>query len=349
MVKLFVTLAISISLGMACAHASSLKTVVSLNGSWKFSIGDNPEWSKPDFNDADWDNIFAPDNWEDQGYMGYDGFAWYRKKIDIPSTPYNNSLYISLGNIDDVNEVYLNGKKIGELGLLPPKYETTYTSPVLYYIPEKFINFNGENTIAVRVYDDIADGGIINGKLCIGYDADQHLLNYDLSGNWKLTFHNYKDCRDIDYDDSQWYNVHVPACWESQGFNNYDGHAWYRKSFTMPNDLTDQKLYLILGKIDDKDRVFLNGEEIANYKDMFNTPFDCRYKGYWQMRRAYKIPKSLLKPGQKNVITILVYDGGGIGGIYEGPVGIMDSENYDHYVDENEESGYATIFNWLSN
>lgn len=347
MVKLFVILAISMGLGVLSAQACSLETVVSLKGTWKFTIGDNMKYAQSTYNDSDWDNIYAPDNWENQGYMGYDGFAWYRKTVTIPSTPHNDALYIDLGYIDDVNEVYFNGTKIGELGILPPKYESAYTSPLFYYIPEKLINFNGKNTIAIRVYDEIANGGIINGKLQIGYDKNLDLLDFDLSGNWKLTFHNYKDCRNIGYDDSGWYNVHVPASWESQGFNNYDGHAWYRKEFVLPEKLDDQKLYLILGKIDDKDRVFVNGEEIANYKDMFNTPFDCRYKGYWQMRRAYKIPRNILKPGTKNAIAVLVYDSGGAGGIYEGPVGLMESKHYSKYINDNEEDNYTTILNWI--
>ncbi|NJM16255.1 MAG: hypothetical protein HC896_13550 [Bacteroidales bacterium] len=43
--------------------------------------------------------------------------------------------------------------------------------------------------------------------------------------------------------------------------------------------------------------------------------------------RIYEIPRGLLKPGQTNVITIKVYDSGGEGGIYNGPVGLITKEN----------------------
>jgi hypothetical protein len=39
------------------------------------------------------------------------------------------------------------------------------------------------------------------------------------------------------------------------GFPDFDGYACYRKAFELNNKITDdEKLYLILGKIDDRDR-----------------------------------------------------------------------------------------------
>jgi len=58
--------------------AGDYKTILNLAGYWKFSIGDNPQWAKPAYNDKDWDKIIVPGKWEDNGYVGYDGYAWYR-------------------------------------------------------------------------------------------------------------------------------------------------------------------------------------------------------------------------------------------------------------------------------
>jgi len=49
------------------------KFVKSLNGIWKFHIGDNPEkaidgFEKRDFNDSEWADILVPSNWELNGY-----------------------------------------------------------------------------------------------------------------------------------------------------------------------------------------------------------------------------------------------------------------------------------------
>lgn len=83
---------------------------------WKFQTGDNPEFSKPGFDDRSWKTIRVDNFWETQGYTNYDGMAWYRTHIVIPSSLKVNSavlqaLSISLGRIDDMDETYLNGKK----------------------------------------------------------------------------------------------------------------------------------------------------------------------------------------------------------------------------------------------
>jgi sialate O-acetylesterase len=248
-------------------------------------------------------------------------------------------LYLSLGKIDDVNQVYFNGVLIGTLGSFPPEYESAYNLPVLYPIPENLIRFNQENTIAVRVFDEKMGGGMVSGNLVIGFDPDELLLTQNLSGIWKLSFKNYKGCRAIDYDDSDWQDIQVPASWESQGFNQYDGYAWYRKSFELSEQIVPQKLYLVLGKIDDKDKVFLNNVEIGEYRDMYNSPMVNRNHGDWQMRRAYKIPDKLLNAKGTNTIAIVVYDSGGIGGIHEGPVGIMTKVQYQQYVAAHRDEG----------
>src|SRR5665647_2141541 len=68
-------------------HASKENLVLlqSLEGKWQFSIGINEEWISPKFNDSSWESIKVPSPWEDQGYNGYNGYAFYRKKITISS------------------------------------------------------------------------------------------------------------------------------------------------------------------------------------------------------------------------------------------------------------------------
>lgn len=316
-------------------HASELEPLVKLNGYWKFSIGDDKAWAKKDFDDSKWDEVYAPSNWESQGYVGYDGYAWYRTRFEVPQSKYSHTLFLDMGNIDDVNEVYFNGVLIGQMGKFPPRYETAYNARLVYAVPESLIRFDGENTLAVRVYDDELNGGIVSGTLVLGYDKNQRLLSMDLSGDWKISFKNLKGCRNANYDDSSWKRIHVPASWESQGYNNYDGYAWYRKNFEFPAKLANEKLYLILGKIDDIDKVFFNGEEIGSYEDMYNTPLGNKHMGNWQMRRAYKIPDKLINKNGSNTIAVVVYDQEGMGGIYEGPVGIMTAENYKIYEEVN--------------
>jgi hypothetical protein len=75
---------------------------------WKFQTGDDLEWAKPGYDDSKWALINAGTNWESQGYSNYDGFAWYRQSITIPSklkkeAQANGGLILNLGTIDDAD------------------------------------------------------------------------------------------------------------------------------------------------------------------------------------------------------------------------------------------------------
>jgi sialate O-acetylesterase len=107
--------------------------------------------------------------------------------------------------------------------------------------------------------------------------------------------------------------------WETQGFDDYDGGAWYRKKFTLPKALVGEDLVLILGKIDDSDKTFINGKLVGTMTDA------------WQTIRYYPITSQQLKAGE-NTIIVFVDDPQGNGGIFEGPVGIMKQSEFTKYL-----------------
>ena len=129
---------------------------------WKFQTGDNTEWANSNFNDSKWPSIIAGTNWESQGFSNYDGFAWYRQTIVIPSklkkaAQENGGLILNLGTIDDADYTYWNGERIGKNGELPPNYLGAYDKLREYSIPTDKIQWDKPNVIAVRVFD--AGGG----------------------------------------------------------------------------------------------------------------------------------------------------------------------------------------------
>jgi beta-galactosidase/beta-glucuronidase len=117
-----------------------------------------------------------------------------------------------------------------------------------------------------------------------------------------------------------WEDITVPGAWEGQGFKNYDGSAWYRKQFTIPKEMAGEDLVLMLGKIDDSDKTFLNGKLIG-------TSFEK-----YDKIRIYHIPMNVFKPGEINTLIVFVEDPRGVGGIYEGPVGIMKQSEFTRYI-----------------
>ena len=59
-----------------------------------------------------------------------------------------------------VSKVTQNGVRIGATGSMPPNYSTAWTLPRKYPLPSKLVRKDGENVIAVRVYDGTGGGGI---------------------------------------------------------------------------------------------------------------------------------------------------------------------------------------------
>lgn len=312
---------ITLSVGL---NAQKFQKLASLYGNWKFSIGDDKAWAKEDYKDADWESIKVPSNWEDQGFNGYDGFAWYRKRFTISSDFKNEQLYLELGYIDDCDEVYVNGTLIGYTGSMPPKYSTAYDAFRRYILPREILRYDKPNTIAVRVYDSGIAGGIVNGNVGLTMQENPFPLIINLEGLWKFIPRDNMEYKNPGVAGVNWKSISVPKAWEDQGYKNYDGFGWYCKNFSVTSDYSKENLVLVLGKIDDFEEVYLNGQYIGPLKRI-----DEVRKGgtkYAQFR-AYFIPGKLLKPGN-NVLSVRVLDIGGWGGIYEGPVGFSKQSDY---------------------
>jgi sialate O-acetylesterase len=317
--------------GKAMAGDNRLTMLINLKGGWAFTIGINDDWISPKFNDSNWETIKVPSSWEDQGFNGYNGYAFYRKKFTVPSTLKGRMLYLYMGYIDDVDVVYFNGKKIGSTGGFPPNYHTAYDAERIYYVPEELINFDGTNVIAVKVYDTEQAGGIVGGEIGLYGGKTSVNLDVNLQTPWKFKTGDDMKRRDIAYDDSKWSEIMVPSRWEDQGYRDYDGYAWYRKTFVYQGTATDDRMVLIMGKIDDLDQVFINGVLVGSTGNFPANGNRASSGSEYEAFRGYYLPAGVLKKGQKNVIAVRVIDTGGEGGIYEGPVGLLSQTKYIEY------------------
>jgi hypothetical protein len=71
-----------------------------------------------------------------------------------------------LGKIDDVDQTYFNGERIGESGEFPPDYEASEFNKVRRYpVEADLIRYGQDNVIAVRVYDQGGRGGMWQGPM----------------------------------------------------------------------------------------------------------------------------------------------------------------------------------------
>ncbi len=169
---------------LKCQTYSDVPEAIKLDSGWKFITGDNIEYARSDYDDTKWKNIKVDKPWEKYGYDNYDGFAWYRIKVFIPSdlvkkAILKDKIVFKMGKIDDVDQVYLNGEIIGENGKTEQAGRTDtrfrnikdskWKIERIYSLKtdDPRIRWDKVNTIAVRVYDSGEEGGIYSGDLQI--------------------------------------------------------------------------------------------------------------------------------------------------------------------------------------
>lgn len=307
------------------------KQVLDLSGGWSFFIGDNKKWADPQLDDRGWEKIRVPSKWEDHGFSGYDGYAWYRKSFDgTLLSGEGSSFSLFLGYIDDVDEVFLNGHRIGSSGSFPPRYHTAFNARRSYFIPQEFLNLKGRNVIAVRVYDAGIEGGIVSGDIGIYSNEQDKSMAVNLRGVWDFALQDRRfgnmpsqtgkrDLKRTPPEDAKWSRITVPGLWEHQGYHNFDGSAWYRKQFTVPKSLEGEDLVLVLGKIDDFDQAYVNGKLVGT-----TNQFD--------KLRIYYLNAGTVNAGALNILLVYVEDPQGVGGIYDGPIGLMKQSDFTRFM-----------------
>ncbi|HIE51416.1 MAG TPA: DUF4838 domain-containing protein [Armatimonadetes bacterium] len=122
---------------------------------WRFKTDPKDEglkgrWFAPEFDDSEWEEIEIARTWEEQGY-DYDGFAWYRVRLDLPEAITKKKLLLLFEAVDGEAWVYFNGEQIA--------HHVGWDEPFVAPLPEGRVLHKG-NVLAVRVWDGSAQGGI---------------------------------------------------------------------------------------------------------------------------------------------------------------------------------------------
>jgi sialate O-acetylesterase len=107
-------------------------------------------------------------------------------------------------------------------------------------------------------------------------------------------------------DHNEWKSIKLPTYWENVGYTLLDGIVWFSHEFNINSDDIDSKAFLSLGRIDNSDITWVNGQKIGGVE--------------WgsDVERFYKIPENVLKPGNNN-ITVRVDNKRGQGGFASKP------------------------------
>ncbi|MFA5339794.1 MAG: discoidin domain-containing protein [Candidatus Omnitrophota bacterium] len=153
--------------------------IIPLEGKWDFktdprNIGIKDKWFTSAGAPGDWAQIETGRFWEDQGFPGYDGYAWYKKDILIPANWNDGKAVLMAGGVDDAYELYVNGQFAAGYGprvtnsRIPGSVNQTLTVSTVgkYLAPGKPNNFT------FRVFDDWGGGGISKPPIVLVQDED---------------------------------------------------------------------------------------------------------------------------------------------------------------------------------
>lgn len=136
----------------------------------------NPtEWKNSHFDDSQWPLMKLPGVWEERGFPGLDGTAWFRKTITISEGDAGKDAVIELAKVDDADETYINGVKVGSTQQWDELRKYTIPAGVLKA---------GKNVIAVRVVDNQGGGGIYGDDIAMRLSIGQSIIS--LAGDWKF-------------------------------------------------------------------------------------------------------------------------------------------------------------------
>ncbi|MCX8094335.1 MAG: DUF4982 domain-containing protein [Candidatus Goldbacteria bacterium] len=133
-----------------------------------------------------------------------------------------------------------------------------------------------------------------------------------VSDEWKFNKGDNIKWKEVDFDDSNWQKVKLPAHWEKHSDYTQDNvYGWYRREIIIPKEYKGKDILINIGFIDDVDETYFNGELIGK-----TGSFPPDYKSAWNIPREYVVKSKLIKYGEKNIIAVRVFDGYGPGGIY---------------------------------
>jgi sialate O-acetylesterase len=133
-------------------------------------------WADPALDDAGWAEIEVPKPWEQAGYDGMDGVAWYRTTFTLTEAAARAGIRLGLGTIDDSDVSWVNGHEVGRMAL-------AWNQPRVYEVPASVL-VPGRNVIAIRVEDTGGGGGLYGDPNLLYVESDGE--KRALAGSWKF-------------------------------------------------------------------------------------------------------------------------------------------------------------------
>jgi len=112
--------------------------------------GTGAGWGNPATPTTGWKTMEMPRRWEELDLPYFDGVVWFRRDFDVPASDAGKEATLSLGPLDDADETFVNGEKVGGM--------SRATEFRKYTIPAGVLKA-GRNTVVIRILDTGGGGG----------------------------------------------------------------------------------------------------------------------------------------------------------------------------------------------
>ncbi len=152
----------------ASAPPSDIRIILTLNGPWRFQVGDDLEWAESSFDDSKWPTVSLSNSLTEQGFEPYTGYAWYRMRIQpqqlaqLNASGQTPALLVASDSVGQL-EVFVNGVEAGHTrGMTerPALYE-----PLPFAVPISGPAAQAPLVIAVRTWAAGSSVSISRGLL----------------------------------------------------------------------------------------------------------------------------------------------------------------------------------------
>jgi hypothetical protein len=157
---------------LSCEVCEALRTGLSaevrkVEGAWQFrkdpkATGADQAWFSTDFDDSQWAQVSPRSVQEGEIWNSYDGWGWYRKRVEIPDNWKGRRVRLVFDSVDDMYELYVNGRRAGGHGKRD-RSESSFLKRTWVDV-SSFLRFDRTNLVTVRVYDWTGSGGL-NGEV----------------------------------------------------------------------------------------------------------------------------------------------------------------------------------------
>ncbi len=198
MKKIWLLALIIFGLMAGCRQPETPETM-DISKDWRFSpdtanAGITEEWYSTAFDDSGWDILEAGKRWEEQGYPELDGYAWYRKTVEIPSSWKGRDVWIKFGGVNDAYRLFVNGSEVSSFGHANISFAGR---PSITKVTDQ-LKFGEKNLLVVRVEDWGNSGGLWRLPAMITTDKKETELYKPLS---EVKFDPAKDGYRLVWDD----------------------------------------------------------------------------------------------------------------------------------------------------